>query len=115
MTAFATSVDRLINQVGHWEQSRWRTRPGRAPGAGPSAAGGFAPPTRADLVYALVQRLADRGADAGGHPRRPVPRAADLVLPDQLRVMADDLIAAGPGDEVLERAADDVDRVRQAI
>ena len=115
MTAFATSVDRLIRQVGHWQQSRWWTRPGPASGAGPPAADGSARPTRADLVYALVQRLADRGADAEGHPRRPVPRPTDLVLPDQLRVMADDLITAGPGDDVLKLAADDVDRVRQAI
>ena len=73
---FSTAVDRLLNQVGHWEQPRW------------SADG------RADRVFALVQRLADRAADAEGRARRPVPRAGDLLLPDQLRVMRDDLLAA---------------------
>ena len=105
VTGFATSVDRLINQVGHWEQSRWWNHTGRSSGAS----------TRADLVYALVQRLADRAADAERRPRRPVPRPTDMALPDQLRVMADDLIAATPGDDVLKLAADDVESVRRAI
>lgn len=106
MTGFATSIDRLLNRVGHWEQSRWWSRAGGR---------GSAAPTRADLVYALVQRLADRGADAEGRPRRPVPRPTDLALPDQLRVMADDLVAAAPGDEVLKIAEEDVEAVRRAI
>ena len=115
MTGFATSVDRLINRIGHWEQSRWWSRVGPVPGSAPSAAGGSAAPTRADLVYALVQRLADHGADAERRPRRPVPRPSDLVLPDQIRVMADDLVAADPGDDVLKIAADDVEAVRHAL
>ena len=45
-------------------------------------------------MYALVQRLADLGADAEHRPPRPVPWVGELVLPDQLRVMADDLLAA---------------------
>ena len=109
MTAFATSVDRLINQVAHWEQGRWWSRP-----AGEIAAGSV-PPTRADLAYGLVQRLADLGADAEGRPHRPVPRLNDLVLADQLRVMADDLLAAGPTDALLKLAADDVEAFRRTI
>jgi hypothetical protein len=81
VTDFSTGVDRLHRQIAHWTESRWR--------------GG-----RADLVHALVQRLADLAADAEGQPRRPVPALHPMVLPDQLRVMADDLVAAdGPVDE----------------
>ena len=133
MTGFAAAVDRLISQVGHWQQARWWTRTGRASGPGSSPASGpsdsalpgtAVPPTRADLVYGLVQRIADRGADAEGRPRRTVPRLADLVLPDQLRVVADDLIAAAhaddlpaatPAEDALAAAAADVDDVRRAI
>ena len=97
---FRTSVDRLLTQVGHWEQSRWWVRIGDR--------------TRGDAMYALVQRLADLGADAEQRPRRPVPRQGDLILPDQLRVMADDLAAAGDG-PTLEQAADDVDRFRRSL
>jgi hypothetical protein len=66
-------------------------------------------------VYALVQRLADRGADAERQPRRTVPRLGDPVLPDQLRVMADDLRTAGAPAEQLAAAADDVDAVRRTL
>jgi hypothetical protein len=93
---FRTSVDRLLTRIGHWDQGRW-------------AANG-----RADAVYALVQRLADRAADAEGRDRRPVPRESDLILPDQLRVMADDLLAAAE-EPALEQATDDVDAVRHTL
>jgi hypothetical protein len=47
-------------------------------------------------MYALVQHLADLGADAEGRPRRTVPLAEHaLVLPDQLAVMTADLLLAG--------------------
>jgi hypothetical protein len=105
--SFATSIDRLLNQVRHWEQARWWSRP--------PAPGGPVLPTRADLVYALVQRLADRGADAETRPPRPVPRVSDLVLPDQIRVMADDLLAADASGEKLTRAAEDVETLRRRI
>ena len=99
MTAaqFRTSIDRLLGQVGHWEQSRWAH-----------------PPTRADAVHALVQRLADLCADAEGRPHRRVPRVSDLILADQLRVMADDLLAAAPPD-ALRDATDAVDAVRRDL
>jgi hypothetical protein len=103
VTTFAAAVDRLINQVAHWEQPRWWAH---LEGAGP---------TRGDLVYALVQRLADVGADAEHRERRPVPRVGDMSLPDQLRVMADDVIAAEPPGEVLNRAVDDIDTVRRSL
>jgi hypothetical protein len=93
---FATSVDRLVNQVRHWGQPRWRR-------------------SRGDLVYGLVQRLADLSADAERRDRRPVPRIGDLVLPDQLRVVADDLLAAAPPDEVIRQATNEVDAVRHAL
>jgi hypothetical protein len=93
---FAVSVDRLLNQVRHWGPARWR-------------------PSRSDVVYGLVQRLADLGADAEGRPRRTVPEVGDLVLRDQLRVVADDLLAAAPPDEVLRQATDEVNAVRRAL
>ncbi|MFG1609881.1 hypothetical protein [Actinoplanes sp. NPDC049265] len=87
MTAFDTGVQRLISQVAHWAENRWRAPAANGPG------------TRGDAVYALVQQLADLGADAEERPRRPVPRLHDMVLPDQLRVVADELSAVGvPGE-----------------
>jgi hypothetical protein len=96
-----SSVDRLHTQVRHWEQPRWST---------PVPAG-----TKADLLYALVQRLADLSAEAENRPRRPVPREHDMILPDQLRVVADDLLAAGAAPAVLAEAAAAVDDLRHAI
>ena len=93
---FRTSVDRLLNQIGHWEQGRW-------------AAQG-----RADTVRGLVQRLADRVADAEQRPRRPVPRLSDLILPDQLRVMANDLEDAAD-ETLLKQATAEVDEVRHSL
>jgi hypothetical protein len=109
VSAFATSVDRLLNLVAHWEQGRWWSRPDVR------YAADSVPPTRADLAYGLVQRLADLGADAEGRPRRPVPRLNDLVLPDQLRVMADDLLAADAREDLLKLATDDVDALRHSL
>jgi hypothetical protein len=103
VTDFATSVDRLHNQVRHWEQGRWWSR---TSGAGL---------TRGDLMYALIQQLADLGADAERRPRRPVPREHDMVLPDQLRVLADDLLAATPPETLLADAAAAVNDLRLAI
>jgi len=100
---FETAVQRLITQVGHWEAARWHA---------PASAGGG---IRAEAVRALVQRLADHGADAEQRRRRPVPRLADTVLPDQLRVMADDLIAANPPNDLLTRAAEEISEVRGAL
>jgi len=105
--SFATGIERLLNQVRHWEQARWWSRP--------PVLTDRMPPTRADLVFGLVQRLADHGADAEHRPRREVPRQNDLILPDQIRVMADDLLAAGAPDDLLARAAADVDGLRTRL
>lgn len=87
------AVDRLLRRVSHWEPPRWSARV--ADGAG----------TRGDLMHALVQRIADHAADAEGTPRRTVPRLDnDAVLPDQLRVVAADLVAANPSPEVVEQS-----------
>jgi len=95
VTDFATAIDRLLNQVRHWEQPRWRDG-------------------RSAQTHALIQRLADLAADAESRPRRPVPREPDLILPDQLRVMADDLIAVAP-DRVLAEAAEAVEILRKNL
>jgi hypothetical protein len=79
---FATSVRKLAGQVSHWTPSRW------------------AASSRAAVLHELLQRLADRTADAEAEPHREVPRLAnDLALPDQLRVIAADAMAAGAADE----------------
>jgi hypothetical protein len=96
VTDFATVAERLRNQVRHWELPRWR--------------GG-----RADRMYALVQLLADLAADAEGRPRRTVPREYDVVLPDQLRVLADDLLAADPSPAQLAEATAAIDAVRDRL
>ncbi|TDC40735.1 hypothetical protein [Micromonospora sp. KC213] len=104
----AAELDRavrlLTRQVGHWQQPRWAAVPD----------GGDA--SRADLMHRLVQELADLGADAESEPCRPVPRLPnDLALVDQLRVVAADLIAAGPSGAVLARAAAAVTATRAAL
>ena len=95
VTDFATAVDRLLNQVRHWEQPRWQNR--------------------SDPTYALVQRLADLSADAEGRPHRPVPREHDMILPDQIRVLADDLLAADPSPTLLAEATAAVEGLRASI
>ena len=92
MTDFAISVERLHGQVRHWEQPRWKGK--------------------SEQMYGLVQLLADLGADAEGRPRRAVPREHDMILPDQLRVMADDLLATDPSPLVMAEAAEAVNTLR---
>jgi hypothetical protein len=100
---FQAAMRRLLAQVGHWETGRWG-------GAAGTAAG-----TRGDLMHGLVQRLADLAAAAEGRPGRPVPRLADTILADQVRVMADDLLAADPPDETLAAAAEAVSATRASL
>lgn len=103
-TELVRVVDLLINQVSHWGPQRW---------AGPAEPGG---PSRADVVYALVQRLADLAAEAEGEPLREVPRLEnDLALVDQLRVVAFDLATASSSDLVTHAAAADVSSVRAQL
>ncbi|WP_203716361.1 hypothetical protein [Asanoa siamensis] len=97
-------VDLLTRQVSHWQAPRW---------SAPAAAGDG---TRGDAVHRLVQRLADLAADVEGRVRQEVPRLDnDTSLPDQLRVVAADLVAAGPSPEVLVAAAGDVAGVRAVL
>ena len=77
------AVDRLVGRVAHWTPVRW-TKPASDTGT-----------SRAERVHDLVQRLADAAADAEGTPRHVVPRLEnDLALPDQLRVVAADVLTA---------------------
>nr|WP_205862599.1 hypothetical protein [Planosporangium thailandense] len=87
----------MINHVSHWTPPRWAA-------SGASGAG-----TREDLMHTLIQHIADLAADAEGQPRRPVPRLDNvLALPDQLRVVANDLIAARPDEATLALATQEV-------
>jgi hypothetical protein len=76
------AIDRLVGRVRHWTPNRWaRTVPDGTM-------------TRAARVHLLAQRLADAAAAAEGEPARRVPRLEnDLALPDQVRVLAGDLLA----------------------
>lgn len=95
-------VTRLIGTVAHWAPPRW---------AAPVAAG----PSRAEVVHGLVQRVADLAARAEGGPSRPVPVLDnDLTLPYQLRVVTDDLLAAGSA-ELLAAAADAVAEAQREL
>ncbi|MFF5215655.1 hypothetical protein [Micromonospora sp. NPDC000442] len=97
-------VELLVGQVSHWQQPRW---------SAPASVGNV---SRADLVHRLVQEIANLAADAEGQPRRAVPRLDnDLALPDQLRVVAADLLAADPSEEALTRAATEVAATRTAL
>jgi hypothetical protein len=100
---FATSIERLLTQIHHWDERRWRAT---APAA---------PSSRSQQVQGLVQQLADLGAEAEKRPARPVPHIHDLVLRDQLRVLADDLLAATPSADVLDRATTAVNEVRENL
>ena len=82
----------LVDRLRLWTPARWAAA---APGFG----------TRADLARHLAQSFADQAAAAEGGPPHPLPTlAADLAVPDQLAVTADDLVRAGP-DEVGARRA----------
>jgi beta-phosphoglucomutase-like phosphatase (HAD superfamily) len=88
------AVERLVNRVSRWTPPRWAA----------SSVSGVG--TRAEVMHALVQRVADLAAAAEGQPRRRVPRLdSDLALPDQLRVVAADLAAARPAPALLAEAA----------
>jgi hypothetical protein len=77
------AVDLLVGRVAHWTPVRW------------TKSASDTSTSRAERVHDLVQRLADAAADAEGMPRRDVPRLDnDLALPDQLRVVAADVLSA---------------------
>lgn len=94
-----TAAGRFLAKVEHWAQPRW---------AQPAVDG----TSRAQVVHALAQRLADLCAAVEGRPAQAVPRLNnDLALPDQVRVMVADLGFARAPDDVLKAAADDIDAV----
>lgn len=78
---FRLAADRLYDRVYRWGAGRWATRPGPNDG-----------PTNADIVYELLQQLADLGADLHQHERHDVPRLpVDTAIADQLAVISHDL------------------------
>jgi hypothetical protein len=79
------AVGVLTRRLRRWGSASWAV-----PAARPGSSG-----TRADAVHRAVQRLADLAAAAEGRPARLVPRLDDRVLPDQLAVMAHDLVRVG--------------------
>jgi hypothetical protein len=85
----------LLPRLRRWTARTWAV-PATAPVTlGPRDGAAGAVGTRADVAAAVVQRLADLGADTEGRPRRVVPRLEDTVLADQLAVLADDLLRTG--------------------
>ncbi len=79
----------LVQRLRVWTPARWAAavRPGVS---------------RADLVHHLAAAL----AALGGEAPVPLPRLdADLALPDQLAVVAADLVRLGPPDDVARAAA----------
>ncbi|MDT5027226.1 MAG: hypothetical protein QOE61_3652 [Micromonosporaceae bacterium] len=108
--------------MGHWTPQRWAKTPNaKTPNADVPHAEVVqtAVPegsTRADLMFRLVQRLADLAAEAEGRTRRPVPRLDnDLALVDQVRVMVLDLQSAPAPPPLLVRAALAIDAAAGAL
>jgi hypothetical protein len=74
-TELERAIGRVVEGTRHWSPARWASRAG--------------------VMHALVQALADLTADAEGDPRREVPRLPnDMNLPDQLQVIGLDLLEA---------------------
>jgi hypothetical protein len=72
-TELERAIGRVVEGTRHWSPARWSSRAG--------------------AMHALVQALADVGAEAEGRPRREVPRLPnDMHLPDQLQVIGLDLL-----------------------
>ncbi|WP_205324224.1 hypothetical protein [Glycomyces sp. YM15] len=94
-TELERAIGRVVEGTRHWSPARWSSR--------------------ADAMHALVQALADITADAEGRSRRPVPRLPnDMQLPDQLQVIALDLLEAELT-ETQRAAADEAIRKVRAI
>jgi hypothetical protein len=82
----------LVDRLRLWTPARWAAS---APVLG----------SRAGVVHHLAQALADAAAAAEGEPARLLPRLdADLALPDQLAVTADDLVRSRPSARVARDA-----------
>jgi hypothetical protein len=102
----------LRHRIQDWTVNRWsaRSEPLEPLDTGPV-------PSRGDMAYALVVRLAELSRTAGsGAPAAAVPpRLGDHALADQLAVLADDLLAAPGVAEVALDALDAVVRCRSAL
>lgn len=95
-TPLAAVLDRearsLVQRLRLWTPARWAAV---APVLG----------TRGDVAHHLAQALADVAARLEGGQARPLPRLdSDLALADQLAVTADDVVRAGPPDDVAREA-----------
>ncbi len=94
---------RLRSSVSVWSAGRWTAAPRLLPDLLPTSS------TCAGVAHHLIQTLADLGADAEGRPRRKVPQPdSDLLLPDQIMVMAYDIALAQPTPALLQTALDEV-------
>lgn len=105
MAELDTAVARFAAATVPWTPAAWAAAAPGVPGA-----------SRADVVHGLVQRLADLAATAESQTHRPVPRLDnDLALPDQLRVVVADLLAAAPTPAHLTDADIAVQAARTAL
>jgi hypothetical protein len=102
----------LRHRIQDWTVTRWaaRAEPLEPLDTGPS-------PTRGDVAYALVVRLAELSRAAGsGAPAGAIPpRLGDHALADQLGVLADEVLVAPGVDVVAIEALDAVVRCRSAL
>lgn len=102
-TSSGRKARRVAEGVAYWSPARWRLP---APGGG----------HRVEAMTTLIQTLADVGAAAEDRPPRPVPRLPhDTALPDQLRVVADDLDRAEPLGELREAAEKAIAQARSVL
>ena len=102
----ASLARELLPRLRRWDSASWSVRAAALPGA--------VRRTRAEVAAAVLQRLADAGADAEGQPRRPVPQLADVNLADQLTVMVDDILRTGDP-AALRTAATELAALRAAL
>jgi hypothetical protein len=105
MAELDVAVTRFAAATVPWTPTAWAAPAPGVPGA-----------SRADVVHHLVQRLADLAATAESQTHRPVPRLDnDLALPDQLRVVTADLLAAAPSPAHLAAAETALSTARTAL
>jgi hypothetical protein len=111
-TLLRRELTSLRQRIQDWTVTRWaaRAEPFEPLDTGPI-------PTRGEVAYALVVRLAELSRAAGsGAPADAVPpRLGDHALADQVGVLADDLLAAPGVDAVAIEALDVVVRCRSAL
>ena len=72
-------------------------------------------PSRAAGARALAQRLADRAADVGGAPHRPVPDIGDAAVGDQVAVTGRDLLSLELSEDDLSAVTADLREVRLTL